>query len=416
MSFSNPCQNERGVALIIALMFLSILGLLGTTALVLTTTDIRIGGNYKTNAQAFYDADAGVNYAIAGMAEGLKADPQTFILPATIGSSSSLTPFSAPTGFGFSYKAPGITMITENRFSFITNGSGPNNAQSTIKAICKRSPMINYAAFGNQKLDIKNGVLTQSYDSSSSVSAERNPNDPSFQSTHKADVCSNDWLLTQNGVSIDGSGVLGEKQDGSPTTNGISSGTTFYGDTPVNKGRIDPDPLGSMSGGEYDPTTYSTSNDNSLATGLSGNTINGNALLIGTPGGADYFLTSITLGNSEKLTVDTSAGDVRIFLTGPIDLRDNSEIEMNPATCDATKFAVFSNSVSKISIENSADFIGLIYAPYAPVDVKNSAEVYGAIWGNNVEINNSGAIYYDSALRNKYLSNNLSLTAWEDLR
>ena len=35
--------NENGAALVIGLMFLAILGLLGSTAVVLTTTDMKIG-------------------------------------------------------------------------------------------------------------------------------------------------------------------------------------------------------------------------------------------------------------------------------------------------------------------------------------------------------------------------------------
>jgi len=89
---------------------------------------------------------------------------------------------------------------------------------------------------------------------------------------------------------------------------------------------------------------------------------------------------------------------------------------LTPDPLDTTKFAIFSNSTSKIDFKHSSTIAGLVYAPYAPVDVKNSADVYGAIWGDNVDIKNSGTLYYDSALGNKYLSNNLSLMTWKDLR
>jgi len=58
------CNNENGAALVIALMFVAILGLLGTTAIVMTTTDMQIGGNYKTSVQAFNIAQAGVDEAL----------------------------------------------------------------------------------------------------------------------------------------------------------------------------------------------------------------------------------------------------------------------------------------------------------------------------------------------------------------
>lgn len=55
--------TESGAALVIALMFLSILGMLGTTAVILTGTDMQVGGNYKTSLKGFYAAQAGLEEA-----------------------------------------------------------------------------------------------------------------------------------------------------------------------------------------------------------------------------------------------------------------------------------------------------------------------------------------------------------------
>jgi len=419
MNFTNPCQNERGAALVISLMFLTILAMLGTTAVVMTTTDMQIGANYKVHAQAFYDADAGVNYVIAKMEAGLKDG--SFALPSTIGGTSSLTAFTAPTGFGFSYQAPGITMIAENRFSFTTMGADPNiSSTTTIAASCMRMPAIKYAAFGDKKLDIKSSATLTSYDSSS---LDPNVSNPLTAATHEADIGSNEWLLTGSGSSIDGSGVLGEHADGSSATDAIDDPDDFYGPTPLVVGRVDPDPLDVTSGGEYDPDTYEFSNDNDLAIGLVGDTIAGGtpSTLFGGNAGAtaNYYLTSITVNNGVALTIDTSSGRgaVRVFLTGPIDLKNGSSIVMNPASFDTTKFTIFSNSTDIISIKNSSTFIGLIYAPYSTnVDVMNSADFYGAVWGSNVELKNSGNIYYDTSLGDEFLTTDLVLTTWQDVR
>lgn len=68
--------NEKGIVFPVALAFLAILGLLGTTAVVTTTTDMKIGGNYKAGEQAFYIAQAGIEEARAR----LKADAGTGVL------------------------------------------------------------------------------------------------------------------------------------------------------------------------------------------------------------------------------------------------------------------------------------------------------------------------------------------------
>jgi len=89
--------NEKGMVLVVVLLLLSALIILGTTTIMQTSTDLKISGNYKSSVQAFYDADAGVQYAIAKMEEGLKSSPQTFTLPSA-GSPATLT-YTTPTGF-----------------------------------------------------------------------------------------------------------------------------------------------------------------------------------------------------------------------------------------------------------------------------------------------------------------------------
>ena len=56
-------RNERGVVLALALWMLVILGLLGTIALSMTNTEIRLAGNNRNTQAAFFAADAAVQYA-----------------------------------------------------------------------------------------------------------------------------------------------------------------------------------------------------------------------------------------------------------------------------------------------------------------------------------------------------------------
>ncbi len=57
-------KNEKGMVLATGLIFLAIIALLGTTAVIVTTTDLKIGGNYKASVQAFYIAEAGIQEAL----------------------------------------------------------------------------------------------------------------------------------------------------------------------------------------------------------------------------------------------------------------------------------------------------------------------------------------------------------------
>ena len=62
-------NNEKGFVLPLGLMFLAIIAILGTTAVIVTTTDLKIGTNYKLSEQAFYAAEAGVEEARARLSD-----------------------------------------------------------------------------------------------------------------------------------------------------------------------------------------------------------------------------------------------------------------------------------------------------------------------------------------------------------
>ena len=56
-------RNEKGMVLPLGLMFLAIIAIMGTTTVIITTTDLKIGSNYRASEQAFYAAEAGIEEA-----------------------------------------------------------------------------------------------------------------------------------------------------------------------------------------------------------------------------------------------------------------------------------------------------------------------------------------------------------------
>jgi len=55
--------DENGIILMVVLIFMGILALVGATATIITTTDTKIGANYKTSEKALYVAEAGAHEA-----------------------------------------------------------------------------------------------------------------------------------------------------------------------------------------------------------------------------------------------------------------------------------------------------------------------------------------------------------------
>lgn len=60
---SSAIKAEQGIALVVALGMLVLLGILGTWALSTSTMELQIVGNYRTFQEAFYAADAVLEYA-----------------------------------------------------------------------------------------------------------------------------------------------------------------------------------------------------------------------------------------------------------------------------------------------------------------------------------------------------------------
>lgn len=70
---ANHAKNEKGAALLLALMFLAMFALLGAALLTATSVETMVADNYKINTQALYLAEAGVDQ----IRENLRADTNT---------------------------------------------------------------------------------------------------------------------------------------------------------------------------------------------------------------------------------------------------------------------------------------------------------------------------------------------------
>lgn len=80
-------KNDKGSALIICLLSLAVLSALGTAALMVSTTNQSIAGNYRKQSQAFFVAEAGLQKAIAELRNDMTWRGETTVdsVPATEG-------------------------------------------------------------------------------------------------------------------------------------------------------------------------------------------------------------------------------------------------------------------------------------------------------------------------------------------
>lgn len=66
-------SDEKGMVLVVGLLLIVVLSLLGTTAVIVSTSDLKISGNYKTGNRAFYAAEAGIEEARARLRKNADA-------------------------------------------------------------------------------------------------------------------------------------------------------------------------------------------------------------------------------------------------------------------------------------------------------------------------------------------------------
>ncbi|MBW2737747.1 MAG: pilus assembly PilX N-terminal domain-containing protein [Deltaproteobacteria bacterium] len=132
-------NNEKGFVLPVGLMFLAIIAILGTTAVIITTTDLKIGTNYRASEQAFYVAEAGIQRA----ANALKAGASNGFDDELLGSDGILS-FGSSVSFGDGTYAVQVTDNDDgdsNMFSdsdgkvLITSIGTIDNASKTIEAV-----------------------------------------------------------------------------------------------------------------------------------------------------------------------------------------------------------------------------------------------------------------------------------------
>ena len=106
-----------------------------------------------------------------------------------------------------------------------------------------------------------------------------------------------------------------------------------------------------------------------------------------------YCYAEVLVENSSTLEV---SGNVMLY-TGKLVVK-NSALVNYSETSNPAQLIVQVTSTHHVLVDNSATFVGAIYAPHAEVDIKNSAILYGAIVAEEVDADNSARIHYDEAL------------------
>lgn len=391
-------REERGIALISVILLIMVLSFVSAATIVTSITELKIGGNFKTSLQSFYNAEAGVQYAL-GQIGNLNSTGDLSLTgsPAVVhyGVPTSVYPLLSNNQFPFSNWTTvrlSLKTGTTTDYTFITTGYYATNSKTALQVLLRMpSYHLVKGMFSSGALDIKNNLVNAGSPA------------PEYGSNTSLSAGNTDFSKV----------VLG-------------GGATYSGSAPKQSfPTMDPDPSPGVAQIVFNHANYSVLNNNANAVpAIVGNSINGNRTL--PPG--NYYLTSLTNGNLiinnsplynsssavniyvrntlslTNITITAGSGPVTIYFHG------SGTVNLNGATlnsggvagnlsiiCDTGLTAPISTAATTFSFDIGASFSGLIYAPYADIDFKNNDNVRGLLWGKTITVKNNMTFQYDAS-------------------
>ena len=380
--------NEKGSALLISLLLMGMLTLLAIIAVKSSNTDIDLAFNRLNSDKTFYIAEAGARRAIAE----LNIDP-------TWTAGYSNIEFN-----GGSYTVQIADSSTNAALAdtiIITSTGWTINAQSAVEmaVVPRYNSPFKHALFGDDGVELKNGMSTDSYNSDSGSYA-------GTRDTLYGDVGSNANIVMHNGSYVGGDVVT--SSDSSALD--INSGATVTGDLKYDVPREALDPIPQS---EYDYAELYNDNDSGISGSYSYNPSTHAFQSSGTVTLADgvYYFSSVILKNSAELIIAPGA-DVKIYVTGDIEIKNSGGVNVGGDPGDLMFL-----SQGDIVLKNSAELSATFYSPDGDGDLRNSADFYGSIVAKTIIVHNSAAFHYDRNLGNKKLSGIIGYeaVAWREI-
>ncbi len=149
-------SNQRGMVLLTVVLLVAVLMALGTTAILQTSTDIKISGNYRQSRVALYNAEA-------GMAQVFNYLSTNAVTLPSAGTPTTTITVSCPTGYNFNTSVT-LHYVSAGTYRFQMTGTAANSASRTIEAYFQRTPLYPQGADGavamyggNPQVDFKTG-------------------------------------------------------------------------------------------------------------------------------------------------------------------------------------------------------------------------------------------------------------------
>ena len=378
--------NEKGFVLPLGLMFLAIITILGTTAVILTTTDLKIGSNYKSSVQTFYLSEAGINHAQGFLKQNI-SDWNNYTVSQTLPISSTLTTGNYTITIEDPNPASG-----NNRRKIVSTATTSTGASAQIEVVLEPqyfSPF-SYAAFGDKWVDMSGGhAYTDSYDSSVAPWAGEGNMQNGDVGTNSID---NGDLDVGNG-SIYGDAIVGAGGDPDTVITSDPHGIITGSETVL----PEPFPMPSVTDPGHETSVGILSSSQTISVDTRVDSINIASKSTITINGDVVLYVDGDIHISGKAKIDIPVGSsLMIYASGTIHMAGQGIVNGNAKPENLIIYGT--DDCSDVHFSGQADLYGAIYAPEANFDFSGQADIYGSMIGDTIDISGQSNIHYDEHL------------------
>lgn len=405
-------NHQQGMILLTVSLIIMIITILGTVALIVTSTDLRIGSNYRLSRQAFYAAEAGAHSVLAAY----------YTTPSKLSSKLSAA------ALGFAVTEPGTANYASDKAFWITNITydaaippswvgieshgtviGTDSEASVILYIKPiYHPFMN-GAFGTNSITFSGGGYFDSFDSRVA---------PWSLATHSTDGVVGTNATAAGSVKVStnahiyGNVLIGPGGNPGTTVTGSSSIT---GTITAENSLKDLTPIVDPGGGT---NITITGNNQTLSTGTyrTASFSFGSGKVVNINGNVTLYVTgnsSVTGSGSFNIT---SGSSLKLIMSGNLNISSSANFNQ---TLKAENFLILGTASStSISLGGSANVYAAVYAPSADLSYSGSSALYGSLTGKSVTVSGQGNIHYDKALGDITLPGgemtNFVVLSWKD--
>ena len=374
-------QRRRGAVLLNVLVILVVISILLAGMAQLMVSDYSIGKVESDYSNSLVVAESGVNYELRKISNsGASADQKNASgAPGT----SYTTTAGAVQVYVTQRNADGTepTPWTPGKNLWIYSKGGVNSLTRSVKVAAvayTNTPTTSYAVFG-----VTEGLMNTS---------------PTIVN---GDVGTNGFFNFNGHPSISGSVIF---NGGSSNWQSPPNGTYSVVHNPNALIWPTVEALAVTAFGSTGLNYVASNNDNLLASPpiTSPNlTANSNQTFVGKAGGANYYLTNMTLNGSSQLIFNNSAGPITIWI-GPSGGNANIVISGGAATVkmtvDPTKpVKIYSATNGDMAINGSTELDAGIYninnASSGRIIFNGNPSIYGCLFGNKFTFNNTPTIH-----------------------